>query len=75
MNESHEQILSDPKALNFELRSVAEELVETVANFASVLADWQRFGANVVPGDAAGSDWIDSLRSRTRELLTRNGHG
>jgi len=36
------------------------------------LEDWQKFAADVMPGCAAGAEWLDGLRARTAELLTLN---
>jgi hypothetical protein len=35
-----------------------------------LLADWQKFAADVIPGCPAGQDWLDSLLARTEEALT-----
>jgi hypothetical protein len=53
------------------LREWVEELPKCHAarkEFESLLklcAEWLLFGVNVMPGDAAGYEWLDGLRNRT----------
>ena len=36
-----------------------------------ILEDWLRFAADVVPGCAAGHEWLEELKARTKKHLAQ----
>lgn len=46
-----------------------EAKVNECKRLKKILSDWQVFAADVQPGDAAGMDWLEDLKSRTQRVL------
>lgn len=40
-----------------------------------LLEDWLRFASDVVPGCAAGQEWLEELKARTRKRVAQQDQG
>ena len=50
-------------------RRCHEAKVNECKRLKKILADWQVFAADVQAGDAAGTEWLENLKERTRLAL------
>ena len=54
-----------------DLRDRVQRQAALIEQMQHVLADWLDFAVDVIPGCAAGADWLDSLRSRTKAAIEK----
>lgn len=58
-------------AYGYEFDALREQLAAaqaTIAEMRVALRDWTEFAKDVIPGCAAGADWLDMLRNRSARL-------
>jgi hypothetical protein len=58
-----------------------EQMEEAIGNqplpylkLKEAVEHWMKFAEDVVPGDAAGRDWLNGLRARSKALLSDTDH-
>ena len=53
------------------LREQVQRQAALIEQMQDILTDWLTFSADVVPGCAAGADWLDSLRYKTKAVIEK----